>query len=67
VAAGAPDRSEELHSLLEDVSFELSGARAAGLSDLVRLRAALKRARELIADADALAASVGVERRTDQD
>lgn len=67
MVSGAPDRSEELHALLEEVSFELSGARAAGLSDLVRLRAALKRARELIGDADALAASVGVERRKDQD
>jgi hypothetical protein len=66
VAQVNPDdeaRTEELLGLLEQVGYELSAARAAGLDDAARLRTALKRARSLIVDAEALTQSVEAERR----
>ena len=63
MAADTPNRNEELAALLDAVSYELSSARAAGLGQVDQLRAALKQARKLVADADALAAAVAVERR----
>lgn len=52
------DRSQEFEKLFDDVAYELSSARAAGLARPDEARAALKRARDLIADADTLAAIV---------
>ena len=57
------EQTQELSELLDRVSYELSSARAAGLGRPDQLRAALKKARELVADADALAAAVGAARR----
>jgi hypothetical protein len=57
-------QADELADLLDKVSYELSSARAAGVGRPDALRAALKRARELVADADALAAAVHVERES---
>ena len=59
--------ADELADLLDKVSYELSSARAAGVGRPEELRAALKRARELVADADALAAAVGARRRDEGD
>jgi hypothetical protein len=57
------ERAEELADILERVSFELSSARAAGIGRPEELRAALKKARVLISDADALASAVAASRR----
>jgi hypothetical protein len=64
MAPGAEDTlQEELGSLLDEVSFQITSARWAGLDRVEELRASLKRARDLIADADALAAGVAADRR----
>lgn len=52
------DRSREFEKIFDDLTYELSSARAAGLERPDEARAALKRARDLIADADTLAAIV---------
>jgi hypothetical protein len=57
------EQADELAELLDRVSFELSSARAAGIGRPEELRAALKRARNLVADADALASAVDARRR----
>jgi hypothetical protein len=57
------DYAAELDGLLDQASYVLTTARTAGLEDTERLRAALKRIRSLVGDADALAASVEAERR----
>ncbi|HEV2757201.1 MAG TPA: hypothetical protein VG318_15655 [Actinomycetota bacterium] len=56
------DRQRELERIFDDLAYELTGARTAGLAQPDELRAALRRARDLLADADGLAASVGAER-----
>ncbi|HVF51977.1 MAG TPA: hypothetical protein VNC78_00040 [Actinomycetota bacterium] len=48
---------DELRDILEKVAYELTTSRTAGLEDIQALREALRRARTLIDDADALAAS----------
>ena len=48
----------ELDLMLDSVSYELTEARRFGLNDPDRLRRALKRARDHLADADALAGAV---------
>jgi len=53
----------ELDGLLDQASYLLTTARSAGLDDIEKLRATLKRIRALVGDADALAASVEGERR----
>jgi hypothetical protein len=58
------DHAEELDGLLDQASYLLTTARSAGLDDIEKLRATLKRIRALVGDADALAASVEGERRT---
>jgi hypothetical protein len=57
------DRASEFDRILEDLSYELTSARAIGLSDPDRLRVMLRRMRDLIADADSLASGLGAERR----
>ena len=56
-------QADEFADLLDRVSFELSSARAAGIGRPEELRAALKRARNLVADADALASAADAKRR----
>jgi hypothetical protein len=59
------DQQRELESLLDALAYELTGARTAGTGQPEVLRAALRKARDLLADADALAASIGAERLRD--
>ena len=56
------DKGAELEEILDEVSYALTSARTAGLERIDDLRSALRRARNLVADADALAVSVSVER-----
>ncbi len=60
------DQQHELESILDDLAYELTGARTAGIEQPEVLRAALRRARDLLADADGLAASIGAQRRTNE-
>jgi hypothetical protein len=57
------EHAVELDGLLDQASYLLTTARSAGLDDIEKLRATLKRIRALVGDADALAASVEGERR----
>jgi hypothetical protein len=57
------EHAVELDGLLDQASYLLTTARSAGLDDIDKLRATLKRIRALVGDADALAASVEGERR----
>jgi hypothetical protein len=57
------EHTVELDGLLDQASYLLTTARSAGLDDIEKLRATLKRIRALVGDADALAASVEGERR----
>jgi hypothetical protein len=57
------EHAVELDGLLDQASYLLTTARSAGLEDIEKLRATLKRIRALVGDADALAASVEGERR----
>lgn len=56
-------RNEELARLLDEISYEVTAARSAGLGRVDDLRAALRRARDLVAQADALASSLLAARR----
>ena len=56
------DHQRELERIFDDLAYELTGARTAGVDQPYELRAALRRARDLLADADGLAASIGAER-----
>lgn len=56
------DRQRELERIFDDLAYELTGARTAGIAQPDELRAALRRARDLLADADGLAAAIGAER-----
>lgn len=57
------EQQRELESILDDLAYELTGARTAGVEQPEILRAALRRARDLLADADGLAAAIGAQRR----
>jgi hypothetical protein len=57
------EHAVELDGLLDQASYLLTTARGAGLDDIDKLRATLKRIRVLVGDADALASSVEGERR----
>ena len=57
------DQQLELETILDALAYELTGARTAGVEQPEIVRAALRRARDLLADADALAASIGAERQ----
>jgi hypothetical protein len=63
----ASDKQRELERIFDDLAYELTGARTAGLDQPDELRAALRRARDLLADADGLAAAVGAERSRGED
>lgn len=59
-----PEWGAELDALLEDLSYELTAARTAGLDRPDLLRASLRRARQLVDDADALAGAAQAEDQT---
>jgi len=59
------DHAAELDSLLDQASYLLTSARTFGLADAGELRAVLKRLRDVIASADALASSAEAERRSE--
>lgn len=59
------DQQSELESILDDLAYELTGARTAGVEQPEILRAALRRARDLLANADGLAASIGAQRQSE--
>jgi hypothetical protein len=59
------EKERELEAILDELAYALTAARAVGVGRPDELRAALRRARDLLADADALAASIGAERRRD--
>lgn len=62
-------RAAELDDLLEQMSYELTAARSAGVAEPEELRAALKRLARLTNDAEALAATAlaAKRRRAEQD
>lgn len=60
------DQQRELESLLDALAYELTGARTVGVDQPEVLRAALRRARDLLADADVLAASIGAAERPEE-
>lgn len=57
------DRKRELERIFDELAYELTGARTAGIDRPDELRAALRRARDLLADADGLAAAIGAQRQ----
>ena len=61
------DPAGELERLLDDVTYDITTARSAGLTDVDSLRGALKRAKQRIDAADALAGDVAVKRRRSED
>ena len=67
MASDDAHRARELSDLLEEASFQITAARAAGLERVDDLRSAMKKAREVLADADGLAADVAVVRRRSQE
>ena len=52
------ERQQELEGLLDDLSYEITGARSTGLSDPEKLRAIVRRIRDIGADLDGLAGSI---------
>ena len=59
------DHAAELDSFLDQASYLLTSARTSGLAEAGELRAVLKRLREVIGAADALASSAEAERRSE--
>ena len=59
------DHAAELDSLLDQASYLLTSARTSGLAEAGELRVVLKRLREVIGAADALASSAEAERRSE--
>ncbi len=58
-----PDRNAEFESILEAISYEITTARGIGPSDPERMRAVVKKIRDLAADLDALSVSIVAEDR----
>jgi hypothetical protein len=59
-----PDgQASEFEQILEDLSYELTAARSAGLSEPDRVREILRRMKDLVINADTLAGSLAAERR----
>jgi hypothetical protein len=56
---------QELEAILDEVSYQVTSARAAGLDRIDELRAALKRVRDLAVDADTIAGAVAAEHGDD--
>jgi hypothetical protein len=61
--AEATGWTEEFEGLLEQLSYEISTARAIGLARPDDLRDAVKRMRDIVADAEALVGAAGAESR----
>ncbi len=59
------DHAAELDSFLDQASYLLTSARTFSFADAGELRAVLKRLRDVIASADALASSAEAERRSE--
>lgn len=57
------DRGEEFEGILESISYEITTARGIGHGDPERMRAVVKRIRDLAADLDALSVSIVAEDR----
>ncbi len=57
------DREAEFESILESLGYEITTARGIGPSDPERMRAVVKRIRDLAADLDALSVSIVAEER----
>lgn len=57
---------QELEGILDEISYELTSARTAGLDRPDALRASLRRARDLVADADSLASTVAAAQRDEE-
>lgn len=57
------ERERELEGILEHLSYELTAARTAGIARPEALRTALRKARQLLDDAEGLAAGAQVEAR----
>ena len=56
-------RRAEMEVLLEDLSYAITAARSAGLDDIDRLRAILRKIRDIGADLDGLAGSIVAEKQ----
>jgi hypothetical protein len=54
-------RQQELDSLLEELSYEITAARSCGVSDAERMRAIVRRIRDIASNLDALAGSIVAE------
>lgn len=61
------NQKQELEGILDEISYELTSARAAGLERPDRLRTSLRRARDLVSDADSLASAVAAAQREAED
>lgn len=62
---GAP--GDELDQILDRLGYEVTAARSAGLGRVSDLRNALRRARALVADAEALAGASEAGRRVEDE
>jgi len=56
------DRATELDRSLEEISYQVTAARTAGVDKPTELRNVFKRLRQLVNDGEALAATVEAER-----
>jgi hypothetical protein len=56
------DRATELERALEEISYQVTAARTAGVGDPTKLRASFKRLRQLVNDGEAFAATLEAER-----
>ena len=52
------ERQQELESLLDDLAYEITGARSIGLSDPEKLRGIVRKIRDIGANLDGLAGSI---------
>lgn len=60
---GDDPRVQEMEALLEDLSYEITAARSAGIEDPDKLRGIVRRIRDIGADLDGLAGSIVAERQ----
>ena len=56
-------RREELDKLLDDLSYEITGARSTSLDEPEALRATARRIRDIASNIDALAGSIVAEKQ----
>lgn len=60
------ERQQELEGLLDDLSYEITGARSTGLSDPEKLRGIVRKIRDIGADLDGLAGSILAEEQANR-